>query len=547
MANTGLTQKTVDQLERGVRTRVCSSTYGAGRLSLRLIAILTALSVGCSMGHRTAAAQDTEAPRKAFDFSNVETIARDLAQKAYQPPRDIKALRSLNYDDYRMIRFKRPDALWHGNSLFEVQFYHLGFLFGMPVSIHEVVDGEAQRIPYSRDWFDFDPQVAPKVPDSSDYDYAGFKITYPLHRADIQDDVAVFLGASYFRLVGRHDRFGLSARGLAIDTAEPSGEEFPYFSNFWLVRPKPSDTSITIYALLDTPSATGAYRFLIRPGQATTVDCMLTLFFRNTRRKYGLAPLTSMFMFGETSMRRFQDFRPEVHDSDGLLMQTGAGGEWLFRPLENPRRGVRTSRFLDLNPRGFGLIQRDRRYGNYLDLETHYEGRPDIWIEPRGEWGAGSVELVEIPSDRETNDNIVAYWVPQSIADDKLTLHYQMTTGRGYPQPSVAQVLRTLSETPQKVEGEFDPEKMEARRFVVDFGNTELRGLAENQPIHPELSVSNGRFSNLYIVKDESSGEWRVSFVAVRDKDKAADMHLTLTLHGQRLSERWVYLWDNQV
>ncbi|MCC6219993.1 MAG: glucan biosynthesis protein [Deltaproteobacteria bacterium] len=478
------------------------------------------------------------------DFSYVEKMAEELSRKPHQPPSVHSSLAGLSYDDYRMIRFNADKALWRGQALFEAQFFHLGFLFSVPVRIFEVDGEKVQEISYSRDFFTFDPRVEKKVNGTKIEKFAGLKITHPLHKADVYDDVAVFLGASYFRLVGREDQFGLSARGLAVDTAEPRGEEFPYFSHYWLVKPRAGDTYLTLYALLDSASVAGAYSFLIHPGQQTSVDCQATLYPRDQSRKMGIAPLTSMFLRGEADARDQGDYRPEVHDSDVLLMLTGTSKEWIVRPLIRRGEGVRVTRYLDINPKGFGLVQRDRRYENYLDLETHYENRPDFWIAPKGPWGAGSVELVEIASKFESNDNVVAYWVPQDTVDRPLKLKYRITAGRDAVNSDVAQVKRTLSQSLAETEFSTADEEKIARRYLVDFSGSELKGLGANQPLHPNLFLSKGSFRNLTIQKDELTGDWRVVFVAIRDVDTAVDMRLTLTLRGETLSETWFYLWD---
>lgn len=513
--------------------------------TVRLLYPVALIVCSLTIGLGTAAAEMSSEQPPQFGYDQVVELAKQLAERDYQTPAEpAAALRELSYDDYRKIRFRRDQALWRGEALFQAQFFHSGFLFTAPVSVDEIIGGEAREVRYSRDMFQLDPDVAVKVPLAADYPLAGFKLMYPLHRSDVVDDIAVFLGASYFRLAGRGDNFGLSARGLAVDTAEPSGEEFPYFSKAWLVRPAEKDTAATVYALLDSKSVTGAYRFMIEPGQPTIVYCAATLFFRDKGRKFGFAPLTSMFLQGENSVSRFPDFRPEVHDSDGLMIETGQG-ERIWRPLENPRDRVRISRFLDMNPRGFGLAQRDQRYENYLDLEARYHRRPTIWIEPAGQWGAGSVELVEIPVDRETNDNIVAYWVPQDKVGDRIELRYKMSTGRAVPAWPTGRVARTLSQRIPPADGAADSE-IDTRRFIIDFAGGELGELAANQPVHPEFNMSNGSFSELVAFKDEETHGWRVAFLASRKISQPSDLKLRLTLYGRVISESWAYLWDQQ-
>jgi glucans biosynthesis protein len=346
-------------------------------------------------------------PPKRFNFADVHRRAAGLAKQTFEDSkREIPAfLRDLSYDQYQDIRFRPEKALWRNEGLpFEVRFAHLGFLFLWPVKINVVENGEVKPVAYSNDYFDYGHNKVPAdLP--ADLGFAGFRLLYPLHQDGRYDEVAVFLGASYFRAVGQNQGFGISARGLAIDTGLPKAEEFPFFREFWIEKPARDATDITVYALLDSQSATGAYRFVIKPGLATICEVKAHVFMRQKVQKLGIAPLTSMFFHGELTDRFMDDFRPEVHDSDGLLLETG-NGEWLWRPLVNPRR-LNVSSFQDTNPKGFGLLQRDRDFSNYQDLEALYQRRPSAWIEPVGEWGKGVVQLIEIPSSAERYDNIV--------------------------------------------------------------------------------------------------------------------------------------------
>ena len=86
--------------------------------------------------------------------------------------------------------------------------------------------------------------------------FAGFRVQFA---TNWKADIAAFLGASYFRAVGDDTRqYGLSARGLAIDTAFARPEEFPRFTAFWFERPSRDAGTLTLYALLDSPSIAGA-------------------------------------------------------------------------------------------------------------------------------------------------------------------------------------------------------------------------------------------------------------------------------------------------
>ncbi len=297
-----------------------------------------------------------------FGFAAVEDLARQRSRQAVcagsskLPP----AIAHLTYDQYQSIRFRHADALWRNESLFEVQFFHRGFNFDRRVAISEVVDGAAHPIPYNPLWFDFGKVVRQPGKLPRDLGYAGFRIHYPLHTPNYRDELIVSSAPLSSGCWGATRTMGATARGLAIDTASKDGEEFPWFTDFWLVRPTdPQQRTLTIYALLDSDSITGAYQFKVQPGAMTQVQVTSTLYPRRSIQKLGVAPLTSMFLFGaDPSGHRFDDLRPQVHDSDGFMAQTGSG-EWLWRPLSNPHE-LRINRFMDQRPQGFGLIQRDR-------------------------------------------------------------------------------------------------------------------------------------------------------------------------------------------
>ncbi|HEX7043043.1 MAG TPA: glucan biosynthesis protein G [Burkholderiales bacterium] len=478
-------------------------------------------------------------------FAQVAEQARALAAQPYAPPRYglPPALAAIDYDAYRDIRFRPAKALWRGESPFEVQLFHLGYLYRDPVKIHTVVDGVVRPLRFDRDMFDYgNTGLGAAMP--PDLHFAGFRVHYPLNRPDYKDELVAFLGASYFRLLGRNQVYGLSARGLAVDTALPKGEEFPAFREFWLVRPARNATAMTIYALLDSRSVTGAYRFRITPGDETVMDVEATLYARANVERLGIAPLTSMFFFGENHARDVDDYRPEVHDSDGLLMHTHAG-EWIWRPLTNPQ-ALRVTALLDENPRGFGLLQRDRRFEHYLDLESHFERRPSFWIEPCGVWGKGAVHLVEIPSAEEIHDNIVAFWVPEQplAAGESRTVAYRLRAMLASPPgAALARVERTRIGW-GAVPGTAKKPPRSLRRFLVDFAGGELPLLAETQPVAARLTATGGEVSDLTVQRIPASGGWRVSFRLAPTSAEAVDMRLFLELDGRRLTETWNYVWS---
>ncbi|MCX8012562.1 MAG: glucan biosynthesis protein, partial [Desulfobacterota bacterium] len=375
--------------------------------------------------------------QKNFTFEQVVAKAQKLLDHPYNPKAGLipKFLLDIKYDAWRDIRFRPPKALWRNENLpFNVQFFHPGLYFPRAVTINVVEsNGISKKIPFSTELFEYEKMAAPlKKKIHSNLGFAGFRLHYPINTPTYLDEVIVFLGASYFRAVAQYSNYGLSARGISINTVSSAPEEFPYFKEFWLVKPSSEAKEITIYALLDGESVTGAYQFDVYPGKDTKVEVKATIFLRKEVDRLGLAPLTSMFFFGEnTNTRPINDFRPEIHDSDGLQIEFGSG-EWLWRPLKNPQ-AIINNWFYTINPKGFGLIQRDRDFDHYQDLEAHYEKRPSAWISPKGEWGEGWVVLLQIPSNKEFDDNINALWVPAKPLAPKQPFSFAYTMSWHFP------------------------------------------------------------------------------------------------------------------
>lgn len=479
---------------------------------------------------------------QAFDLDDVATRAKQLAAQPFQKPegRLPKALQQLGYDHYRDIRFKQDRALWHADKLpFELQFFHQGLYYDRPVKINEINGRALRELKFTPDDFDYGDN---KVDAESfrDLGYAGFRVHFPVNTPKYKDEVLVFLGASYFRALGHGQRYGLSARGLAIDTGLISGEEFPRFTEFWIVKPEANAKELTIYALLNSRRATGAYKFVLKPGAETVMETKARLFLRENVAKLGVAPLTSMFYFGENQPADHEDYRPEVHDSDGLSIASGTG-EWIWRPLVNPKRLLVTS-FSMSNPQGFGLMQRDRKFERYEDLEVRHELRPSLWIEPKGNWGAGRIELVQIPTPDETNDNVVAYWVPDAppALGQPLSLDYrmlwQMDKERRPPLAWVEQSRRGRGGYGRGNDGSIG--------FVIDFAGPALDKLAVDAKIEGVVSVdSNGELLERTTYRNEATGGWRVSLRLKRvDDDKPVELRAYLKGDSNTLSETWSYV-----
>jgi glucans biosynthesis protein len=474
---------------------------------------------------------------RAFSWEDVVARARELSQQAFYPPSTSAVpdwLGKISYDEWRTIRYRPDQAVWREQGLpFQVQFFHPGLFYNRTVAVNLIDGGEVKPAQFSPGQFDYGPnEFASRVP--QDLGYAGFRLHAPIKSPGYLDEVIVFLGASYFRAVGRDQVFGLSARALAVDTAAPWGEEFPFFREFWIERPAPDAGDVTVYALLDSPGITGAYGFVVRPGVETVVDVYAILFPRREIKKLGLAPLTSMFFHGENTRRHFDDFRPEAHDSDGLAIHLGSG-DWLWRPLDNPESLAVSSYDAD-DPLGYGLLQRDRSFSSYQDLETRAERRPSAWVEPVGAWGKGRVELVEIPTRSDTNDNVVAYWVPARAVkpDDPIEVAYRISWyGDSLDRPPLGRVVATRRDKGDK-EG--------AQRFVVDFAGAGLEEIPASEIVHGALGMrpeDGVELLGQQVIKNPITGGWRLTF-QVRPKGRdVVDMRARLELGGKPLTEIW--------
>lgn len=510
---------------------MCCNTIGRWRAGKWMVLLSSAVM-------SSAFAQDDQ------HFSNVIERAQQLAGQAYQAPEETlpKVLRELDYDAYRQIRFDPEHAYWQDESPFSLQLFHSGFLFQTPIALNVIDQDGVTPLPFSADDYRYDGAAEIlQEHDLSGSGHAGFRLHYPLNSDDYADEFAVFLGASYFRLVGRDQAYGLSSRGLAIDTASAEGEEFPAFREFWLYKPAADAKQIELLALMDSPSISGAYRFIIQPGDSTQVEVEAELFARHDIAKLGVAPLTSMFTFGEASRERPDDFRPQVHDSDGLLMHTGSD-EWIWRPLSNPKH-LRTSTFSDSDPQGFGLMQRERDFSRYLDTEAQYHRRPSQWVEPLAEWGPGHVELVEIPTPDETHDNIVAYWVADDTLDagESRRLHYRTYTLNAQPEAhTLGRVIRTRHGN-AKVPGQTDSPADDQRQFIVDFQGGALDAISADQPVELAISSQQGEVLLPQVTALPNKG-WRASF-RLPESDQPSDVRLRLTLNGEPVSETWNYVW----
>ena len=492
-------------------------------------------------------AQSTAPAETSFSFEELKREMKARAALPDKPPAPLQSfLGALSYDDYRNIYFRQEAARWvQSDGAFRLEAFHPGWLFQEPVRIYEIVDGAARPLTFSTQDFEYRNEVADKLPlNASLPGVAGVKVTTPLNTKGKYDELITYLGASYFRALGAGNSYGLSARGLAVNTWQAGAEEFPRFSAFWIERPEAGNDSIVVYAAMDSASLTGAFRFVISPGADTTMDVEMALNFREEVTHLGLAPLTSMFYFAEHSERRFDDFRPQVHDSD-LLRMVHASGDVLVRPLNNPPR-VSNSFFADDQIIEFGLMQRDRSYEAYQDAGAQYHNRPSVMIDRLGDWGPGKIRLIEIPADLEIDDNIVLLWVPDEAPKAGETREYRYRMHWGALPADARGELAYVYSTRTGVGGPsgVPVENPNLRKFVIDFEGGDLGNLDPEAEVLPLVAASAGEVSNVVLHKiDDAAHRWRLFFDVDGQDADLIELMAHVADAERKLSEVWLFQW----
>jgi len=467
-----------------------------------------------------------------FDPTLVVELARQLARRPFSPPPNElpDVFSNLNSEQYAAIKPVQPSLIWEGRGI-AVEPLHRGFVFTNPVSLFLVEDGNIRRVAYDRNRFEFGRLQVP--PDIGDIGFSGFQL-YISTNEGRPVDFAVVQGATFFRAIARGQNYGPVARALTLKPAEARGEEFPVFRAFWLERPVPGSNALVVHGLIDSESTTGAVRMTFRPGDMTIVDVETSLFPRVNLEHVGIGGIGSTFLFGPNDRRNVDDVRPAVYESGGLQMLNGQG-EWLWRPVHNPET-LQISAFLDRSPKGFGLLQRERAYEAFQDDEQHFEKRPSLWIEPLGDWGQGAVQLIEIPSDADVNDNILAYWRPRGPipAGGEATLAYRQYWGWSAPErPPLATIAGTRV-------GRGSGGRR--RRFLVDFVGETLAATPSGD-IKPTLTTNPGAIHGLKVWPYPERKVLRVAFELDPGNENACELRLILEANGKPLSETWLYRW----
>lgn len=506
------------------------------------------LALGALAFGSPAFAQDR---RAGFGLEQVTARAKALADAPYVAPVSNlpEVFSKMQFSDYLKLQPRRERFAWAEiDSPFQLAFYHQGMHFNTPVKINEIIDGAAKEIPYDPDRFDFGDLHFDRE-QTSKLGWAGFRVTYPINQPGKHDEIMSVLGASYFRVIGKDQIYGLSGRGLAIDTGLPIPEEFPAFREFWIRRPAKQDQSVTFYGLLDSPRATGAYEFTLTPGSDSVLGVKARVFLRAdvAPGTLGIAPLTSMFLHGPNQPALAHNFRPAIHDSNGLAIRTGSG-EWIWRPLNNPVGKVAISNYAVENPKGFGLLQRGRDFSRYEDLKDRYDLRPSAWIEPTNDWGKGHVRLVEIPTADETNDNIVSLWAPDTLPPPGQPMQFDYRVHWTMDEPAILKDGPSYVWQTMRSSGEvYQPNLIRAYdgtlAFLVDFKGPALSELKPDAALVARVGAND----NVDIVGTELRPNpaikgWRLTYrVRVKDSTVASDLTAALELDGRKLTETWSF------
>jgi glucans biosynthesis protein len=472
---------------------------------------------------------------RPFSFDALKAEALALAGRPYRPPTGPPPalVRPLDFDAVGKIAYRPAATLWgdlpgdHG-----VRCFPLGRYAPTPVAISVVSGGQARPLLYSPALFDA-PADSPLKALGRAGGFAGFRVM----NADQRTDWIAYLGASYFRSADPFNQYGLSARGIAIDTVGAGAEEFPSFTAFWLEQ-APGE-ALVVHALLDGPSVAGAFRIGHRRSSAGLVqDIEAELRFRKSVATLGLAPLTSMYWYGRTDRAPGDDWRPQIHDSDGLAIWTGAG-ERIWRPLSDPPR-VMANAFVDKGPRGYGLLQRDRVFDDYQDDGAFYDRRPSAWVEPLGDWGAGAVQLVEIPTAGESEDNIVAFWTPQAPVSAGQRLAYRYRLHWSDEEPAPPGVARVVATRQGRGGRPGQPPTPGARKVVVDFAGATLAGLTRQSGVTAVVTSSLGEVLSPVAYPVEGQARWRLMFDAAAPAGQVVNLRAYLRRSPDALTETWI-------
>jgi glucans biosynthesis protein len=472
-------------------------------------------------------------PPYPFAAANVLEMARQIAKSPFKAPKGAlpDPFANLTYEQYVGIRAQPGSALWSGDNVgFAIEPLHRGLIFTTPMDIYLVDNGMAQKVPYDRAAFDFGKLQPPA--DLPDMGFSGFRVLNAVEGQGLQE-VAIYQGASFFRAKARGQNLGATARGLSIHTGDPQGEEFPLFRAVWIEKPTLAANALVIHALLDSASLVGAFRFTLRPGEATIIDTELTIVARVAVDHVGLGATTGIYLFGGLDRAKTEDVRPAVYEINGLQMLSGQN-EWIWRPVAN-RDTLQISAFLDKNPRGFGLLQRNRSFYTFQDDDQHWELRPSLWIEPIGDWGEGQLQLLEIPTESENNGNIIAQWLPKAGLEAGAAQSFAYRQFWCWTPPARPTLAVCV--------GARSGKNGAKRRFVVEFSSEALADPAKSAEVKVNLTAHPGQIAWSRSIASAERKSVRVAFDLDPGSEAFSELRLILEISGQPASETWLYRW----
>ena len=487
-------------------------------------------------------------PPVDFRAGMVPEMARALSKQPFKPVAiDLPdPFKSLSYEQYDAIKVKPTARIWATEAIgYAIEPLHRGFQFDLPIQLNLVADGHAYRLVYDTSMFDFGKLTpSPKI---GDIGFSGFRVLATRTSADkapasagtalvdrgTLGEVASFQGSNFFRALAEGQVAGLMARALALKIADPKGEETPIFRSFWIEKPSLVSATMVVHAIIDSDSVVGAFRFTVRAREATIIDTECTLFPRATVDNFGLASMSATHLLGFLDHKRFDDYRPNVSEVCGLQMLTG-NNEWVWRPVTN-RDTLQISTFVDDKPRGFGCLIRDRAFEDYADEENHWEKRPSLWIEPIGDWTAGGVQLIEIPSQSDANENILCFWRPKEPlrAGSEVAFAYRQFWCWDPPErPDLARAMRSRAGGGGR-----------RWRFFVEFQGGVLGDPDRSKGMMPALSASAGAVTLTKVFADTDGKACRVLFEMDPGSAESAELRLVLQVQGKPISETWLYRW----
>jgi glucans biosynthesis protein len=478
------------------------------------------------------------ASSEAFAAAKVADLARALAAEAHKPPTPspLDALGSATPEEMAAVRYRPAELIWAADNLaFAIEPLHRSRNFPGEMEIYTVDGGTASRLAYDPARFDFGKLKPP--PASAQLGFTGFRV---LHRAGDGKlkAVASMLNASIVSAVAHNQVWGAISRPLTVRSGEQMAEEAPQIRAVWVEKPRPTATELIAHAVVDAPSLAAAVRFTLRTGEATVIDTECTIFTRKQVDHFGLTPIQATYLSGPLDWPLADDMRPAVYEATGVQMLTG-NGEWLWRPITNRAR-LQISGFVDNDPQGFGLIQRDRSFSAFLDDENEWQRRPSIWIEPIGKWGPGEITLMEIPAASQNNKNIACYWRPKPplAAGSEGTFAYrQFWSWRppGRPDGAIVTISRI-----GRISGDTSEAKI---RFLMQFEGGQLSDPAKAATIVPTIWSSAGKVSALRTYRTPRHGSMRVVFDLETGGQPLVELRVVLKHDAVSMSETWLYRW----